>query len=494
MAAQLWMPSQWVSSAGGMSPCFNFSDFSFSEVGERVKDSALGVRVMAAGTRMKSELPKVLHPLLDKPLLGCLLKTVLRCDPAAVAVLVGDKEEQVRDYLQSSFRSSTPAVEVLRQKEPLGTGHAVQVSRGWWERFGHVLVLNGDLPLLTPQTLLSFTASHLDAKASCSLLSFVASAPDGYGRIIRRADSVSVVEHKDATPEQRLVREVNAGCYLFETKALSRVIGRLKNDNAQGEYYLPDAVGLMNGEGLKIQALSAEERELLGVNTQAELAAAAVAVRDSLVRAWMDRGVRVTDPSAVWIGLDAEFGPDVSLMPGAQVWGSSVVGEGSVVGPYCSLRNARLGRGVTLVANVIVEDSELCDGAKAGPFAYIREGSLLKEGAFAGKFVDLKKTSVGKGSKVPHLSYLGDASLGEGVNIGAGSVTCNYDGKNKFPTKIGDRCFVGSDTMMVAPVTLGDDSMTAAGSTITADVPEGALGVGRARQRNIENWTHKRRR
>jgi bifunctional UDP-N-acetylglucosamine pyrophosphorylase/glucosamine-1-phosphate N-acetyltransferase len=449
---------------------------------------------MAAGkgTRMKSELPKVLHPLLDKPLLGCLLKTVFHCNPAAVAVLVGYKGEQVRDYLRSSF----PSAEVLHQAEQLGTGHAVQVSRNWWERFGHVLVLNGDLPLLTPQTLLSFVSSHLGANASCSLLSFVTSQPDGYGRIIRSpaagSDTVSIVEHKDATPEQRLVREVNAGCYLFETKALSRVIGRLKNDNAQGEYYLPDVVGLMNGEGMKTQALEAEERELLGINTQAELAAAAVAVRDALVRAWMERGVRVTDPSAVWIGLDAEFGPDVCLMPGAQVWGSSVVGEGSVVGPYCVLRNAKLGRRVRLTANVVVEDSELCDDAKAGPFAYIREGSLLKEGAFAGKFVELKKTSVGKGSKVPHLSYLGDADLGEGVNIGAGSVTCNYDGRSKFPTKIGDRCFVGSDTMMVAPVTLGDDSMTAAGSTITEDVPEGALAVGRARQKNIENWVHRK--
>jgi bifunctional UDP-N-acetylglucosamine pyrophosphorylase/glucosamine-1-phosphate N-acetyltransferase len=443
---------------------------------------------------MKSELPKVLHPLLDKPLLGCLLKTLSRLDLDArrkpeIAVLVGYKGDRVRDYLKSSF----PDVEVLRQSEQLGTGHAVQVSCGWWERFDHVLVLGGDLPLLTLRTLRSFVDFHFDADAACSLLSFVASDPDGYGRIIRSAGTVSIVEHKDATPEQRLVREVNAGCYLFETKALSRAIGRLKNDNAQGEYYLPDVVGLMNGEGMKIKTLAAEERELLGVNTQAELAAAAAVVRDSLVRAWMERGVWVADPSAVWIGLDAELGPGVSLMPGAQIWGDSVVGEGSFVGPYCVLRNAKLGRRVRLVANVIVEDSELCDDAKAGPFAYIREGSLLKERAFAGKFVELKKTSVGEGSKVPHLSYLGDAVLGEDVNIGAGSVTCNYDGKDKCPTKIGNRCFVGSDTMMVAPVTLGDDSMTAAGSTITADVPEGALGIGRARQRNIENWALKKK-
>jgi bifunctional UDP-N-acetylglucosamine pyrophosphorylase/glucosamine-1-phosphate N-acetyltransferase len=250
----------------------------------------------------------------------------------------------------------------------------------------------------------------------------------------------------------------------------------------------------MNAEGLKVHASIAGEDELLGVNTQAELAEMTRRMRDALVQSWMAKGVRVLDPSAVWVGPDAKLAPDVCLMPGVQVWGESVVGKDSTVGPYCILRNAVLGQGVNLTAYVIVEDSQLRDGAKAGPFAYIREGSLLDEGAFAGKFVELKKTHVGRGSKVPHLSYMGDAVLGEDANIGAGSVTCNYDGKNKFPTKIGDRCFVGSDTMMVAPVTLGDDSATAAGSTITADVPEGALAVGRARQRNIEGWVRAKKR
>jgi bifunctional UDP-N-acetylglucosamine pyrophosphorylase/glucosamine-1-phosphate N-acetyltransferase len=312
--------------------------------------------------------------------------------------------------------------------------------------------------------------------------------------VVRRPDGgVGIVEHKDASPQQRLVKEVNAGCYVFDVKRLSPVIDRLKNDNAQREYYLPDVVALMSEAGLRVCASVAEEEETLGVNTQAELAAMTTRVRDVLVGHWMAEGVRVLDPSAVWIGPDVKLAPDVSLMPGVQIWGNSEVGEGSVVGPYCVLRNARLGRRVHLVANVIVEDSALCDDSKAGPFAYIRERSLLSEDAFAGKFVELKKTTVGKGSKVPHLSYMGDAVLGENVNIGAGSVTCNYDGKNKFPTTIGDRCFVGSDTMMVAPVTLGDDSMTAAGSTITADVPAGALGVGRARQKNLEGWALKKK-
>jgi len=271
------------------------------------------------------------------------------------------------------------------------------------------------------------------------------------------------------------------------------VIGRLKNENAQGEYYLPDVVALINEEGLGVRAMTANEGEAWGINTQAELAEMTRRMRDHIVQNWMARGVQVMDPSAVWIGPDAELAPGVSLMPGVQIWGRSVIGEGSEIGPYCVLRNTVLGREVKLVANVIAEDSEFCDGAKAGPFTYIREHSVLKERSFAGRFVELKKTSVGKGSKVPHLSYMGDATLGEKVNIGAGSITCNYDGKNKFQTKIGDRCFVGSDTMMVAPVVLGDDSATAAGSTITSDVPEGALAVARARQSNVEGWVFRKR-
>ncbi|MDR2179360.1 MAG: bifunctional UDP-N-acetylglucosamine diphosphorylase/glucosamine-1-phosphate N-acetyltransferase GlmU [Synergistaceae bacterium] len=459
----------------------------------KVENSTLGILVMAAGkgTRMKSGLPKVLLPILDKPMLGYLLETVSNCGPDGVAVLVGHEGEQVCDYLKAF-----PGVEPLWQREQLGTGHAVQAARGWWERFDHVLVLNGDLPLLSLATLRSFLGEHFEAKAACSLLSFVTEHPEGYGRVIRGpggdGGGVTIVEHKDASPEQRLVRAVNAGCYIFEVKELSLVIDRIKNDNAQGEYYLPDAVALMSQAGLKVRGSVADEEEASGVNTQAELAAMTLRVRNALAESWMAKGVRILDPSAVWIGPDVELAPDVSLMPGVQIWGKSVVGEGSLVGPYCILRNARLGRRVCLTAHVVVEDSVLCDEAKAGPFAYIREGSLLKDRAFAGKFVELKKTTVGENSKIPHLSYMGDAVLGENVNIGAGSVTCNYDGKNKFPTTIGDRCFVGSDTMMVAPVVLGDDSATAAGSTITADVPAGALAVGRARQKNIEGWASRK--
>jgi bifunctional UDP-N-acetylglucosamine pyrophosphorylase/glucosamine-1-phosphate N-acetyltransferase len=447
---------------------------------------------MAAGkgTRMKSDLPKVLLPILEKPMLGYLLKTVLECQPQEVAVLVGHQGERVCDYLKIF-----PSVEPLWQKEQLGTGHAVRTARQWWERFDRVLVLNGDLPLLGTETLRTFLREHDERRDySCSLLSFVTDHPEGYGRVVREPDGgMSIVEHKDATPEQRLIQEVNGGCYVFETKRLAQVIDCLENRNAQGEFYLPDVIALMRKAGLKVRASIADEEEMLGVNTQAELAQVTSRTRDALARYWMNRGVQIADPSAVWIGPDVELAANVCLMPGVQIWGNSIVGEGTVLGPYCVLRNARLGRRINLIAYVMVENSELRDDSKAGPFAYIREGSFLAEEAFAGKFVELKKTRVGKGSKVPHLSYLGDAVLGENVNIGAGSVTCNYDGRNKFPTKIGDRCFVGSNTMMVAPVTLGNDSMTAAGSTITADVPDGALAVGRTRQKNIEGWVLKKR-
>lgn len=452
--------------------------------------SHLGVLVMAAGkgTRMKSDLPKVLHPALDMPMLGYLLRSVLGCGAGEVAVLVGSGGDQVEEYLRAF-----PDVKVLWQREQLGTGHAVKVARDWWEGFDTLLVLNGDLPLLKAETLRCVLDRCRREPASCTLLSFEARNPDGYGRVVRTTEGVRIVEHRDASEEERGVREVNAGCYVFEVASLARVIDRIGNDNAQGEYYLPDVVALMQGEGMSVRAVPMPEEEMMGVNTQVELAGVARILRDRIAVGWMERGVRMLDPSAVWIGPEAELSPGVLIAPNVQIWGRTRVGEGCSIGPGCILTDAVLGRGVILTANVIVEASELCDRAKAGPFAYIRDGSCLREQAFAGKFVELKRTTVGPGSKVPHLSYLGDARLGRDVNIGAGTITCNYDGREKHPTTIGDRCFVGSDTMFVAPATMGDDASTAAGSVITEPVPEGALGVGRARQRNIEGWAARRK-
>ena len=449
-----------------------------------------GVLIMAAGkgTRMKSPLPKVLHPILDRPMLDYVLRAALSCGADETAVLVGAGGEQTAEHLKGF-----PSVKVLWQREQLGTGHAVRSAREWWQNLEALVVLNGDLPLLRPEGLRTLMERFQAEGPDCALLSFAARDPGAYGRVIRSEGGVRVVEFKDASEEERRIREVNAGCYAFRVKALGQVIGRIGNANAQGEYYLPDVLPLMAEDGMKVEAYPMPEEDLMGVNSQAELAEVTAVMRRRVLEGWMERGVRVMDPATAWVGPDVELAPDVVLMPNVQIWGRSRVGEGSVIGSGSILTNAVLGRSVTLVANAVIEDSELCDFAKAGPFVYIREGSRLEEHAFAGKFVELKKTVVGRGSKVPHLSYMGDATLGAGVNIGAGTITCNYDGRDKHPTKIGDGCFVGSDTMFVAPVVLADGAATAAGSVITESVPEGALGVGRARQRNIDGWARRKK-
>jgi bifunctional UDP-N-acetylglucosamine pyrophosphorylase/glucosamine-1-phosphate N-acetyltransferase len=405
----------------------------------------LGVLIRAAGKEpgMKNDLTRALLPVLDKPMIGCLLKSVLDLEPKGIAVLTGPGDEPVREYLKSF-----PTVLTIRgETDELDGWNSIRLSSAWWKNFSHVLVLECGLPFLCADTLRSFVRGY-DGQA----LSFLGPVPYGVVFGPEMGQALAAANHR-----------------------------------------VSDSDSLFNSLGFKTREFPLDPGEAPAIRTQADLAEATARMRDEIVRRWMEKGVLVMDPRAVWIGMDAELEPGASLMPGAQIWGNSFVGGGSRVGPYCVLRNARLGRGVNLISNVIVEDSELRDGVKAGPFAYIREGSLLEERSFAGKFVELKKTKVGKGSKVPHLSYMGDAILGENVNIGAGSVTCNYDGVNKFQTIIGDRCFVGSDTMMVAPVALGDDSMTAAGSTITADVPAGALSVGRARQKNFEGWALKRK-
>ena len=379
--------------------------------------------------------PKALWPILDKPAIGYLLKTILECDPNGVSVVVERENSSLREYL-GTFPSVTPIA------------HASPEYHKWLGGFSNVLALEGVLPFLRAETVRSFMRGHIDSGAECSSLGDVPHA------------------------------------LIFNTARIIKI-----NGNAQ---CLSGLASMLTTDGLKIQKAALDYQET-SIFNQADLAKTSARMRDTIVLQWMEKGVRVMDPHAVWIGPDAKLEPGVSLMPGAQIWGNSFVGEGSVVGPYCILRNATLGKGVKLVSNVIVEDSKLDDYAQAGPFAYIRESSVLKERSFAGKFVEIKKTTIGIGSKVPHLSYMGDAFLGEDVNIGAGSITCNYDGASKHQTKIGDRCFVGCDTMMVAPVTLSNNSITAAGSTITTDVPPGALAVARARQKNLEGWAEKRR-
>ena len=447
----------------------------------------LCVLIMAAGkgTRMKSAVPKVLQPILDRPIIDYVISNALKAGtaPENIGVLVGSGGEQVEAHISQQF----PSVNVLWQHEQLGTGHAVKSARQWWSRYKSLVVLNGDVPLLKPESLneLASCCEGFD----CTVISFIADYPNQYGRIIRSSDSVSIVEYKDASEEQRKILEVNAGCYAFKVKALDDVIDSITNNNVQHEYYLPDALGLMNAKGMKTGAFTLPEEEMQGVNTQAELAHVTGVMHERILARLMNDGVRIIDPASVYVGADVEIERDVVLMPGVQIFGSSRIGEGSVVGTGSVLTNAVLGRNVKITAYAVIEDSELKDGAKVGAFVYIRGGSCLESGAYAGKFVELKNAHIGEGSKVPHLSYMGDAELGHGVNIGAGSITCNYDGEHKNKTRIGNNCFVGSNTMFVAPVEIEDGAATAAGSVITRAVPENSLGVGRARQTNIADWS-----
>lgn len=460
-----------------------------------------GVLIMAAGkgTRMKSELPKVLQPLLDRPMLDYLLKSVISCNFNFnnISVLVGSGGEQVEQHIQNfndNLNNKNLKIKILWQHEQLGTGHAVKCAMDWWKELDALIVLNGDLPLLKSETLYDLTEKFIEKKPDCAIISFIAQNAGAYGRVIReKSGRIKIVEFKDASDEERKINEVNAGCYFFNVKSLLKVINNLSNNNAQGEYYLPEVLTLMNAENLTVEAYSVPEEEMTGVNTQAELANVTKIMRRRILNRWMNDGVRIISPETVWVSADAELSRGVVIMPNVQIWGKSKIGENTYIGSGAVLKNAIIGKNAELVAYTVIENSILKDNVKAGPFVYIRDNSCLENNSFAGKFVELKNSHIGENSKVPHLSYMGDATLGKDVNIGAGTITCNYDGVHKNKTVIGDKCFVGSDTMFVAPAEMADNSATAAGSVITEPVPEGALGIGRARQVNIGGWVRRKK-
>ena len=443
--------------------------------------------VLAAGkgTRMHSRTPKVLQSMLEEPLLYYPLSAVKEAGFDDIAVMVGFCGERVEEWLTGEF----PDAKVIWQREQLGTGHAAKLAQPWWNDFEDVLIIPGDTPLITADTLKLFMEGHRASGGKCSCLSFEPDDPTGYGRVIRSGGSVRIVEHKDASAEERECREVNSGMYVFNTEALSSVIDKITCGNAQKEYYLPDALALIEKEGGGTDAVKAERpSEFLGVNDPIQLAEAASVLRGRILGKWMKRGVRVMDPATTWIGPKVEMGEDITIYPSVQLWGSTSVGCGASIGSFTSLLNTVVKDNAEIVGSVRIKNSTVGEGASVGPFVFIREGAVLESGVKVGRFVEIKKSHVCDGAKVPHLSYIGDAEIGENTNIGAGTITCNYDGVHKNPTKIGRGCFIGSDTMLVAPVNIGDDAMTAAGSVITKDIPDGALGIGRARQTNIDGW------
>jgi bifunctional UDP-N-acetylglucosamine pyrophosphorylase / glucosamine-1-phosphate N-acetyltransferase len=446
--------------------------------------------VLAAGegTRMRSSLPKVLHPVAGRSMLAWVLEAVAETKPERTVVVVGHGAEHVVPALGDQ-------IEHCIQSERLGTGHAASVALDHLGPLGAgtaVMVLPGDTPLIDGDALIALLDVHAGNPNSVAMLSAVVDDPSGYGRIVRDADGavVAVVEQADADPVQERIDEVNAGMYVFDAATMQRDLEAISPDNAQGEYYLPDLVAMATARRDPIVALPAPQTTVSGVNTHAQLAAAAAVLRTRIVERLMESGVRVIDPAAVYLDADVRVEPGAVLYPGVHLERGTVVAADAVVGPDVYAAGSTIGERSRVWYSVL-RDAEVGDGCEVGPFASLRPGTVLRRGAKLGTFVETKKTVVGEGSKVPHLSYMGDATIGAGSNIGAGTITCNYDGFAKYETTIGDGVFVGSDTMLVAPVTIGDGAMTAAGSVITSDVEPGALGIARGRQRNVSGFVRK---
>lgn len=451
------------------------------------------VVVLAAGlgTRMKSGLAKALHPLAGRPLVQHVLNAASGIGPEKIILVLGHQADRVRAAVEE-YRP-----EIVLQHEQLGTGHAVSrakeaiaASAG-----GPVVVLCADTPLLTAATLQSLLALHQKTMSAITLITADAEEPYGYGRIVRTKTGVSkVVEEKDATPAQRKIREVNAGIYCFDPTFLLDSLDRLRNDNAQGEYYLPDAVRLAVRQKRKVSALRcAEPDEVLGVNTRKELSLAETVLRCRTNNTWMLAGVTLLEPETTFIGDQVVIGRDTILYGNVRLEGRTSIGEACTVFPGSRISNSVLGSSVTVKDCCVIEESEILSHAAVGPFAHLRPGTVIGERARIGNFVEIKKSTIGEGSKANHLSYIGDATIGRDVNIGAGVITCNYDGFQKFQTVIEDGVFVGSDAQLVAPVRIGKGALIAAGATITKDVPADALAISRVPQAVREGFSARRR-
>ena len=450
---------------------------------EGSSETAAIILAAGAGSRMKSKKPKVAHEVLGRPLVRWVVEAARGAGADRLVTVVGHGREKVEPLVADT--------EVVVQREQRGTADAVLACKDALAGFdGSVAVLSGDCPLITADTIAALARAREEAGAAVAVLTMEMDDPFGYGRIVRDASGQveRIVEQKDATAEEAALTECNSGFYCFDALALFDALAQVGSDNAQGEFYLTDVIAISRAAGRPVVAVrAADPEECLGVNSRAQLAQATKAMQRRINDAHLAAGVTMTDPDTVWIGPDVTIERDVELLPGVMLMGATAIGEDSVVGPNTRLTDTRVGRGCVIDETVAVE-AVIDDGATCGPRAYLRPGAHLCEGAKAGTHVEIKKSTVGKGSKVPHLSYVGDATIGEGVNLGAGTITCNYDGAKKHATVIGDDVFVGSSTMLVAPVAIGEGAVIGAGSVITEDVSAGALGLGRARQVEKPGW------
>ncbi len=451
------------------------------------------ILILGAGkaTRFKSAYPKLLHPLAGRLMGEYVLRAAVAAGAERVYMIIGHQAEEMRKAFARA------GVEFIEQKEQLGTGHALMVARPELERCpsGVVVALVGDVPKLQPETLRALVATHLKENAACTILTMSVANPTGYGRIVRVGGKRvrAIVEEKAASATQKKIREVSTGILCFSRQPLLAHLGELSCNNAQKEYLLTDLIEIFNRERLKVAAFQAPAEEAMGINDRAQLAEVGKTLFLRRAMKWMKEGVTLTDPETTYIDEDVVIGPDTIIEPGVSLRGQTRLGSGCRVGPYSTITDSNLGDGVTVRQCCVITNGEIGEGTAVGPFAHLRMGAVIGAGAKIGNFVEVKKSTIGQGTKAQHLTYLGDATVGARSNIGAGTITCNYDGEKKNPTIIEDEVFIGSGNMLVAPVRIGKGSYTAAGSTITHDVPADSLAIERGPQVNKEGWARERK-
>ena len=452
-------------------------------------DTAVIIMAAGKGKRMKSNLPKVLHNIAGKPILNYVLDTVNRLEVKRKILIVGYKSYKIRELIGDK-------IEYVEQKEQLGTAHAVLQTEKLLSGFkGDVLILSGDVPFLTVKTLKKLLKYHQANNFCCTLLSTVLKNSKGYGRIIRdkKGEIKGIIEEADLSLEKKIITEINSGIYCFNKEKLFQALEKVTKDNKQGEYYLTDTVKILLGEGLTVGNIIVKDySEILGINNRLDLADASQKVNQKTLQDLMLQGVTIVDPNSTFIEQGVKIAQDSTIYPFTIIEKDTKIESSCLIGPYSHLIDADIGKGVRVWASII-ESSTIKEGANIGPYTHLRPGTVVKKGAKIGNFVELKKTIMGEGSKASHLTYLGDAIIGKKVNIGAGTITCNYDGEKKHKTVIEDGVFIGSNNSLVAPVKLGKNSYTGAGSTITEDVPAGNLAIARSRQKNISGWRKKKK-
>ena len=460
-------------------------------------ESAVLVLAAGAGTRMRSDTPKVLHPVAGRSMLAHSLHSIAKMAPQHLVVVLGENRERIEPVVGELSATLGRPIEVAMQEQQLGTGHAVLCGLSALpdDFAGVVVVTSGDIPLLDADTLADLVAVHSSRGAAVTMLTTTLSDPTGYGRTLRTQDHevIAIVEQADATPSQQEIREVNAGVYAFDIAALRSALSRLSVDNAQQELYLTDVVSIVRQDGLVVQARHVDDSALVaGVNNRVQLAELGAELNRRIVAAHQLAGVTIVDPATTWIDVDVTIGRDTVIQPGTQLLGGTRIGGRCTIGPDTTLTDVAVGDGASVV-RAHGTSASIGDGATVGPFTYLRPGTVLGADGKLGAFVETKNSTIGTGTKVPHLTYVGDADIGEHSNIGASSVFVNYDGMSKQRTTVGSHVRTGSDTMFVAPVSVGDGAYTGAGTVVREDVPPGALAVSGGRQRNIEGWVQRKR-